>query len=55
MLDGTDIVYVVRVHTHKIMSLNLAVGSRLPAYCTSMGRVLLAGKPARVGGERAGQ
>jgi IclR family pca regulon transcriptional regulator len=45
VLDGTDIVYVVRVHTHKIMSLNLAVGSRLPAYCTSMGRVLLAGLP----------
>lgn len=45
VLDGTDIVYVLRVHTHKIMSLNLAVGSRLPAYCTSMGRVLLAGLP----------
>ena len=43
VLDGADIVYVLRVHTHKIMSLNLGVGSRLPAYCTSMGRVLLAG------------
>lgn len=45
VLDGSDIVYVLRVHTHKIMSLNLGVGSRLPAYCTSMGRVLLAGLP----------
>lgn len=45
VLDGTDIVYVLRVHTHKIMSLNLGVGSRLPAYCTSMGRMLLAGLP----------
>ncbi|MDB5778962.1 MAG: IclR family transcriptional regulator [Polaromonas sp.] len=45
VLDGADIVYVLRVHTHKIMSLNLGVGSRLPAYCTSMGRMLLAGLP----------
>lgn len=42
VLDGTDIVYVLRVPTHKIITINLAVGSRLPAYCTSMGRVLLA-------------
>lgn len=45
VLDGTDIVYVLRVPTHKIMSINLGVGSRLPAYCTSMGRVLLADLP----------
>ena len=45
VLDGTDIVYVLRVSTHKIMSITLGVGSRLPAYCTSMGRVLLAGLP----------
>lgn len=43
VLDGTDIVYVMRVHTHQILSVNLGVGSRLPAFCTSMGRVLLAG------------
>lgn len=43
VLEGTDIVYVLRVPTHKIMSIVLGVGSRLPAYCTSMGRVLLAG------------
>ena len=45
VLDGTDIVYVLRVPTHKIMSISLGVGSRLPAYCTSMGRMLLAGLP----------
>lgn len=45
VLDGTDIVYVLRVSTHKIMSITLGVGSRLPAYCTSMGRVLLAALP----------
>jgi len=45
VLEGTDIVYVLRVSTRKIMSITLGAGSRLPAYCTSMGRVLLAGLP----------
>lgn len=45
VLDGTDIVYVLRVSTHKIMSISLGVGSRLPAYCTSMGRILLSALP----------
>lgn len=45
VLDGIDIVYVLRVPTHKIMRNTLGVGSRLPAYCTSMGRVLLADLP----------
>lgn len=45
VLDGLDVVYVMRVHTHKIMRTNLGVGSRLPACWTSMGRVLLAGLP----------
>lgn len=45
VLDGWDVVYVARVHTHKIMSTNLGVGSRLPAFWTSMGRTLLAGLP----------
>jgi len=52
VLDGADIVYVLRVPTHKIMSINLGIGSRLPAYCTSMGRVLLAGLPADVSRQR---
>ncbi|WP_397474162.1 IclR family transcriptional regulator C-terminal domain-containing protein [Pusillimonas sp.] len=43
VLDGSEIVYVLRVPAHRIMSINLGVGSRLPADCTSMGRVLLAG------------
>ena len=45
VLDGTDIVYVLRVSTHKIMSISLGVGSRLPAHCTSMGRMLLSALP----------
>jgi IclR family pca regulon transcriptional regulator len=42
VLDDTEIVYVARVPTRRIMSITLAVGTRLPAYATSMGRVLLA-------------
>jgi IclR family pca regulon transcriptional regulator len=42
VLDGTEIVYVCRVHTERIMSIALGVGSQLPAHATSMGRVLLA-------------
>lgn len=45
VLEGTDIVYVLRVPTRQILSLTLGVGSRLPAWCTSMGRVLLAELP----------
>lgn len=45
VLEGTDIVYVLRVSTRKIMRNSLGVGSRLPAYCTSLGRMLLAGLP----------
>ena len=45
VLEGADIVYVLRVSTRKIMRNSLGIGSRLPAYCTSMGRVLLAGLP----------
>ena len=46
VLDDTEIVYVARVPTRRIMSINLSVGTRLPAYATSMGRVLLAELPA---------
>ena len=45
VLDGTDIVYVARVPAKRIMSISLSIGTRLPAYCTSMGRVLLAALP----------
>ncbi len=43
VLDGSQIVYVARVNTQRIMGISLAIGSRLPAAWTSMGRVLLAG------------
>lgn len=41
-LDGDEIVYLVRVPASRSMSITLGVGARLPAYPTSMGRVLLA-------------
>ena len=42
VLDGDDIVYICRSAETRIMSIALMVGTRLPAYCTSMGQVLLA-------------
>lgn len=42
VLDGTEIIYVARVPTKRIMTITLNVGSRLPAYATSMGHILLA-------------
>jgi IclR family transcriptional regulator, pca regulon regulatory protein len=42
ILDGDDIVYIARSATRRIMSIGLGVGSRLPAYCTSLGRAILA-------------
>lgn len=41
-LDSRDVVYVARVPSTRIMTVNLVVGSRLPAHCTSLGKVLLA-------------
>lgn len=42
VLEGTDILYVARHSTKKIMSVTLNIGSRLPAHATSMGQILLA-------------
>lgn len=40
--DGGDIVYIARYTPPQIVNINLQVGSRLPVYCTSMGKALLA-------------
>lgn len=45
ILDGTEIVYLARAAQRRLMSIGLMPGSRLPAHCTSMGRVLLAALP----------
>ena len=50
VLDGAEIVYVARSSARRIMAVSINVGTRLPAYATSMGRVLLGALP---GDERA--
>ena len=45
VLDGSDIVYVSRVPVRRIMTVSITLGTRFPAYATSMGRVLLADLP----------
>lgn len=45
VLDGKDVIYVARVSATRIMSINLSIGTRLPAHVTSLGRVLLSHQP----------
>lgn len=45
VLDGVEVVYVARTGSKRILSTNIQVGSRLPAYCTALGKVLLAFLP----------
>lgn len=45
ILDDTEIVYIARAAQRRVMSIGLLPGSRLPAHCTSMGRLLLAALP----------
>jgi len=42
VFDGSDIVFVLRIPSSKIMSLRIGMGSRIPAYATAPGRLLLA-------------
>jgi IclR family pca regulon transcriptional regulator len=44
ILDGSDIVYLCRVAISRLVSVNLSIGSRIPAYATGLGMVLLSGK-----------
>lgn len=54
ILDGDEIVYIARAAQQKVMSIALMPGSRLPAHCTSMGRVLLAALPEEEARRRLG-
>lgn len=45
VLDGMQVLYIARASQRRVMSINLNPGSHLPAYCSSMGRVLLASLP----------
>jgi IclR family pca regulon transcriptional regulator len=42
ILDGDHIIYIARASHERVMSINIRIGSHLPIYCSSMGRVLLA-------------
>lgn len=42
VLDGREIAYVANVSTRRVMTINVPIGQRDPAYCTALGRVLLA-------------
>ncbi len=44
VLDGTESVFLARSASRRIVSVAIGVGTRLPAYCTSTGRVVLAGR-----------
>ena len=45
VLDGQELVYIARVNTDRILPFDLQLGSRLPVYCTSMGKALMAFSP----------
>lgn len=47
ILERDQILYIDRIKTQSILTINLEIGSKLPAYCTSMGRVLLAWLPLK--------
>jgi IclR family pca regulon transcriptional regulator len=46
VLDGRDVIYIARVPANRVMTVTIGVGTRFPAYRTSLGRVLLAELPA---------
>jgi IclR family transcriptional regulator, KDG regulon repressor len=45
VLDGTDVVYVCKIDSMHSVRMVSAVGRRIPAHCTAVGKVLLAGLP----------
>ncbi|MCT9091705.1 helix-turn-helix domain-containing protein [Streptomyces sp. ASQP_92] len=55
VLDGDAIQYTARVATARVMSVNITLGTRFPAYAASMGRVLLADLPPEERAERLGR
>jgi IclR family pca regulon transcriptional regulator len=45
ILDGDSVIYVARAHSNRFVNVGITIGSRVPAYCVSTGRVLLAALP----------
>ncbi|MBN9043399.1 MAG: hypothetical protein BGP05_10805 [Rhizobiales bacterium 62-47] len=48
ILDGTDVTYIVRFLSKHVVSVNFAVGTKLPAFCTAPGRAILAYAESRI-------
>ena len=46
VLEGGEIIYVCRVNTKRILTYDIRLGTTLPVHCTSMGKALLAFRPA---------
>ncbi len=46
IMDGTDVIYVDKVESPHLLRMDLAIGHRVPAYCTAMGKAILAHRPA---------
>jgi len=46
ILEGADVIYIARFAAHKPVSAVISVGARVPAHATTMGRIMLAYKPA---------
>ncbi|MGV8834375.1 MAG: IclR family transcriptional regulator domain-containing protein [Devosia sp.] len=55
VLDNTEILYVARAAHRRVMSINLGAGAHMPAYCTSMGRIMLAALPPNVAADILGR
>ncbi len=51
VLEGCELIYIARVNTGRILPFDLQLGSRLPVYCTSMGKALMAFSPPEQAGE----
>ncbi|OZI21860.1 IclR family transcriptional regulator [Bordetella genomosp. 7] len=47
IMEGNEVLYLARSEVHRILATSLGLGSRLPAYCTTIGRVMLAQLPAQ--------
>jgi len=54
ILDGAEVIYIARFAAHKPVSAMIAVGARVPAHATTMGRIILAFKPAAYVAEHFG-
>jgi IclR family pca regulon transcriptional regulator len=46
VLEGSEIIYLIRIRKRKYLPFDIQIGTKLPVYCTAMGKVLMAMGPA---------